>query len=71
LKGPAGSVSGEFDEELAAGEVIGRGASHMQGTADPATYLSRIRRLCAFVDECAEARERQHVSWWSRATAVV
>ena len=31
-------------------------ASHMQRTADPATYLSLIRRLCAFVDECAEAR---------------
>ncbi|RZB19727.1 hypothetical protein StrepF001_12190 [Streptomyces sp. F001] len=30
-------------------------ASHMQRTADPATYLSLIRRLCAFVDECAEA----------------
>ncbi|MFF0000035.1 DUF6000 family protein [Streptomyces avermitilis] len=31
-------------------------ASHMQDTTDPATYLSLIRRLCAFVDECAEAR---------------
>ncbi|MFB7576977.1 DUF6000 family protein [Streptomyces sp. NPDC056165] len=31
-------------------------ASHMQGTTDPATYLSLIRRLCAFVEECAEAR---------------
>jgi hypothetical protein len=31
-------------------------ASHMQRTADPATDLSLIRRLCAFVDECAEAR---------------
>ncbi|MEU6606566.1 DUF6000 family protein [Streptomyces shenzhenensis] len=31
-------------------------ASHMQRTTDPATYLSLIRRLCAFVDECAEAR---------------
>ncbi|MEU1459005.1 DUF6000 family protein [Streptomyces avermitilis] len=31
-------------------------ASHMQDTTDPATYLSFIRRLCAFVDECAEAR---------------
>lgn len=33
-------------------------ASHMQRTADadPATYLSLIRRLCAFVDECAETR---------------
>jgi hypothetical protein len=30
-------------------------ASHMQRTADPATDLSLIRRLCAFVDECAEA----------------
>nr|WP_239149534.1 DUF6000 family protein [Streptomyces sp. SID12501] len=27
-------------------------ASHMRATADPATYLSLIRRLCAFVDEC-------------------
>ncbi|MFB7328687.1 MULTISPECIES: DUF6000 family protein [unclassified Streptomyces] len=33
-----------------------QGVSHMQGTTDPATYLSLIRRLCAFVDECAEAR---------------
>jgi hypothetical protein len=32
-----------------------QGASHMQGTTDPATHLSLIRRLCAFVDECAEA----------------
>ncbi|MGW4728309.1 DUF6000 family protein [Streptomyces shenzhenensis] len=31
-------------------------ASHIQRTVDPATYLSLIRRLCAFVDECAEAR---------------
>ncbi|MFE7974549.1 DUF6000 family protein [Streptomyces shenzhenensis] len=31
-------------------------ASHMQRTTDPATYLSLIRQLCAFVDECAEAR---------------
>ncbi|WP_327434634.1 DUF6000 family protein [Streptomyces sp. NBC_01236] len=31
-------------------------ASHMQRTADPVTHLSLIRRLCAFVDECAEAR---------------
>lgn len=30
--------------------------SHMQRTAAPATYLSLIRRLCAVVDECAEAR---------------
>ncbi|MCX5440885.1 DUF6000 family protein [Streptomyces sp. NBC_00056] len=32
-----------------------QGASHMQGTTHSATYLSLIRRLCAFVDECAEA----------------
>ncbi|MFE6903880.1 DUF6000 family protein [Streptomyces sp. NPDC057717] len=32
-----------------------QGASHMQDTTHPATYLSLIRRLCAFVDECAEA----------------
>ncbi|MFD6888617.1 DUF6000 family protein [Streptomyces sp. NPDC059957] len=31
-------------------------APHMQRTADPATYLSLIRRLCAFVDDCAETR---------------
>ncbi|MER8157908.1 DUF6000 family protein [Streptomyces sp. NPDC094472] len=31
-------------------------ASHMQGTVDPAGYLSLIRRLCAFVAECSEAR---------------
>ncbi|POX45078.1 DUF6000 family protein [Streptomyces sp. Ru72] len=31
-------------------------ASHMQRTADPATYLNLIRRLCAIVDECAGAR---------------
>lgn len=30
-------------------------ASHMRRTADPASYLSLIRRLCAFVDDCAEA----------------
>ncbi|MFJ2094541.1 DUF6000 family protein [Streptomyces sp. NPDC087901] len=29
-------------------------APHMQPTVDPATCLSPIRRLCAFVDECAE-----------------
>jgi hypothetical protein len=33
-----------------------QGASHVQRTEAPATYLSLIRRLCAFVDECAEAR---------------
>jgi hypothetical protein len=33
-----------------------QGASHMQDTTDPASYLSLIRRLCAFVEECAEAR---------------
>ncbi|MER7492943.1 DUF6000 family protein [Streptomyces pharetrae] len=31
------------------------GASHMQLTTAPVTYLSLIRRLCAFVDECADA----------------
>ncbi|MFE5484043.1 DUF6000 family protein [Streptomyces sp. NPDC056527] len=31
-------------------------ASHMRGSEDPATYLSAIRRSCAFVDECAETR---------------
>jgi hypothetical protein len=31
-------------------------APHMQHTTDPATYLSLIRRLGAFLDECAEAR---------------
>ncbi|RMB83880.1 DUF6000 family protein [Streptomyces shenzhenensis] len=31
-------------------------ASHMQRTTDPASCLSLIRRLCAVVDECAEAR---------------
>lgn len=31
-------------------------APHMQGDSDPTPfYLSLIRRLCAFVDECAEA----------------
>ena len=30
-------------------------ASHMQGATDPTpSYLSLIRRLCAFVDECAD-----------------
>ncbi|WP_205021601.1 DUF6000 family protein [Streptomyces sp. HB132] len=34
-----------------------QGASHMQPDADPLpSYLSHVRRLCAFVDECAEAR---------------
>ncbi|MFE6755625.1 DUF6000 family protein [Streptomyces sp. NPDC057684] len=32
-------------------------ASHMQRTTDPTpSCLSLVRRLCAFVDECAEAR---------------
>lgn len=32
-----------------------QGASHMQGTTDPTpSSLSLIRRLCAFVDECAD-----------------
>ncbi|WP_406490324.1 DUF6000 family protein [Streptomyces phaeochromogenes] len=32
-------------------------ASHMQPNTDPnPSFLSLIRRLCAFVDECAEAR---------------
>lgn len=31
-------------------------APHMQHTPEPATYLSLIRRLCAFVDECAETQ---------------
>ncbi|MFI8990311.1 hypothetical protein ACIG63_35810 [Streptomyces antimycoticus] len=31
-------------------------ASPMQSTADPATYLSLIGRLCAFAAECSEAR---------------
>ncbi|MEW1639314.1 DUF6000 family protein [Streptomyces sp. NPDC093801] len=30
-------------------------APHMQHTADPAAALSLFRRLCAFVDECAES----------------
>ncbi|MFK4150244.1 DUF6000 family protein [Streptomyces sp. NPDC004065] len=30
-------------------------ASHMRPNTAPGTYLSLIRRLCAFVDECAEA----------------
>ncbi|MFJ3973495.1 DUF6000 family protein [Streptomyces parvus] len=31
-------------------------APHMQGTTDPTpSSLSLIRRLCAFVDECAES----------------
>ncbi|MEU1471024.1 DUF6000 family protein [Streptomyces sp. NPDC005761] len=29
-----------------------QGAPHMQDTTDPASYLSLIRRLCAFVEEC-------------------
>ncbi|WP_345658762.1 DUF6000 family protein [Streptomyces siamensis] len=33
-----------------------QGASHMQDTTDPASYLSLIRRLCIFVEECADAR---------------
>ncbi|MEH0418539.1 DUF6000 family protein [Streptomyces sp. B21-083] len=32
-----------------------QGASHMQATTYPASYLSLIRRLCAFVEECVEA----------------
>ncbi|MFE3944878.1 DUF6000 family protein [Streptomyces sp. NPDC059118] len=31
-------------------------ASHMEHTTNPATYLSLIRRLCAFVEECAEMK---------------
>lgn len=32
-------------------------APHMQGDSDPTpSYLSLIRRLCAFIDECAQAR---------------
>ncbi|MES9508846.1 DUF6000 family protein [Streptomyces sp. NPDC000609] len=31
-------------------------ASHMEHTTNPATCLSLIRRLCAFVEECAEVR---------------
>ncbi|MFE4861832.1 DUF6000 family protein [Streptomyces sp. NPDC056670] len=34
-------------------------ASHMQGTEDPATCVSLIRRLCAFVEECAELRPQE------------
>ncbi|MCQ4203488.1 DUF6000 family protein [Streptomyces coelicoflavus] len=34
------------------------GASHMQPTTAPGTYLSLIRRLCAFVDECADSARR-------------
>lgn len=33
-----------------------QGTSHGQRTEHPATYLSLIRRLCAFADECAELR---------------
>ncbi|MFF3172441.1 DUF6000 family protein [Streptomyces sp. NPDC057900] len=32
-------------------------APHAPRTTDPATYLSLIRRLCAFADECAEPSE--------------
>ncbi|WP_433344213.1 DUF6000 family protein [Streptomyces sp. CA-253872] len=31
-------------------------APHRRHTPEPTTYLSLIRRLCAFVDACAEAR---------------
>ncbi|MFD6024417.1 DUF6000 family protein [Streptomyces griseoluteus] len=32
-------------------------APHMRGDSDPAlSHLSLVRGLCAFVDECAEAR---------------
>lgn len=30
-------------------------APHMRETTDPATYVSSFRRLCAFMDECAQA----------------